>query len=71
MGHHRQADFLVEEGQRSQEQRDCSFNDLSLNSRKIMNAMFLALVQGVDNGWRRQQPSPLPIVLEIPGRQFS
>jgi hypothetical protein len=35
----------------SQEQRDCSFDNLSLNSRKIMNAMFLALVQGVDNGY--------------------
>jgi hypothetical protein len=35
----------------SLEQRDCSFDRLSLNSRKIINSMFLALVQGVENGY--------------------
>jgi len=35
----------------SSERRDCGFHALSLNSQKIMNAMFLAIVQGVDNGY--------------------
>jgi hypothetical protein len=35
----------------SSERRDCGFDALSLNSRKIMNAMYLAFVRGVDNGY--------------------
>ena len=35
----------------SLEQRDCSFDSLSVNSRKIMNSMFAALVLGIENGY--------------------
>jgi len=35
----------------TKESRDCSFDALSLNSRKIMNSMFEALVLGIENGY--------------------
>jgi hypothetical protein len=47
----------------SLEQRDCSLDKLSVNSRKIMNSMYLALVRGIENGyggdnsWARFQSS--------------
>jgi hypothetical protein len=35
----------------TQDTRDCSFNELSIDARKTMNSMYKALIEGEDNGF--------------------